>query len=53
MLGLECDRRGIKSVNSDSAIEDVTIWGSVMSGKDIVGMEGDEISYAYCQHESF
>ena len=43
-LALECDRRGIRSVNIEIAREGVIMCGSVISGSEIVGMEEDEMS---------
>ena len=45
MLGLECDKRGIKSVNNESARDEVITCGSAISGSEIVGIEEEEMSY--------
>ena len=44
MLGLECDKRGIKSVSNDSARDEVITCGRVISGSEMVGIEEEEMS---------
>lgn len=43
-LGFEWVRRGMRSINNDSARDVVMMCGSVTSGREIVGMDGEVMS---------
>jgi len=49
MLGFECVRRGIRSINNDSARDVVIMCGRVTSGSEIVGIEGEVTSSSSSQ----